>query len=323
MATAKIQTVKGQSGDFLRSKKYYSALDGLDSRNGHRTGIVFGGEICYNLIKVYSFYTLNRGADCMQYWKAHYRDALHDTAVEIINTEEDYNTEPLSFTLDNITFCGTSLNDFHLKDEVQYGEASKKFSLLKWGGHDSKFTSPYLYDLQRYELEVEIPINVFRKRDGCIIAGVLFLSFKYIEPDMSKLHSSRWCDGIRVYCDDVIVQEFSLSVDGMSYKSSEKTLWFEAALKDICKQIKDGYYIKCCFTCQYSDYSPYGSDDYGLMLCFCRHKDDCLKVNSKDDFFSFLEGKDYDGWQETYLCEHYCLRNKASGYRGFVDGIIN
>lgn len=118
-------------------------------------------------------------------------------------------TEPLSFTLDNITFCGTSLSDFHLKDETQYVEACKKFSLLKWGGHNSKFTSPY------------------------------------------------------------------------------------------------------------------GSDDYGLMLCFCRHKNDCLKVNSKDDFFSFLEGKDYDGRQETYLCEHYCLRDKASGYRGFVDGIIN
>lgn len=73
----------------------------------------------------------------------------------------------------------------------------------------------------------------------------------------------------------------------------------------------------------YSDYSPYGSDDYGLMLCFCRHKNDCLKVNSKDDFFSFLEGKDCDGRQETYLCGHYCLRDKASGYRGFVDGIIN
>lgn len=56
------------------------------------------------------------------------------------------------------------------------------------------------YDLQRYELETEIPINVFRKSD---------------------------------------------------------------------------YYIKCCFTCQYSDYSPYGSDDYGLMLRFCRHKIIC------------------------------------------------
>lgn len=79
----------------------------------------------------------------MQYWKAHYKDMLHDTAIEIINTEEDYNTEPLSFTLDNITFCGTSLSDFHLKDKTQYVEACKKFSLLKWGGHNSKFTSPY------------------------------------------------------------------------------------------------------------------------------------------------------------------------------------
>ena len=261
----------------------------------------------------------------MQHWKAHYRDALHDTDIEIINTEEDYKTEPLSFTLDNITFCGTSLNDFHLADEAQCEEADRKFSLLKWGGYNSGFhiTSPYQYDLQGYELEVEIPVSVFRKRDKCLLAGVLFLSFKYGEFDMSKTHSITLCDDIRVYPDDVIVREFSLLIEGMCYKSTKKTLYFENALNDICGQIKDDYYIKCCFTCQYSDYSPYGNDDYGCMLCFCRHKDDCLKVNSKDDFFSFLEGKDFDGRQETYLCEHYCLRNKASGYRGFVDGIMD
>lgn len=213
------------------------------------------------------------------------------------------------------------LNDFRLKDEAQYGEASKKFSLLKWGGHTSKFTSSYQYDLQGYELEIEIPINVFRKSDERLITGGLFLSFKFTEHDSSKPQSIIMCDDIRVYSDDVIVQEFSLSVDGICYKSAEKTLWFEAALEDICRQIKGDYYIKCCFTCQYSDYSPYGSDDYGTMLCFYRHKSDCLKVNTKDDFFAFLAGKDWDARQETYLCEHYCPRNKASGYRGFVDGI--
>lgn len=185
-------------------------------------------------------------------------------------------------------------------------------------------TSPYQYNLQGYELEVEIPIKVFRKRDKRLITGVLFLSFKYTEPDMSKPHSIWMCDDIRVYPDDVIVQEFSLLIDGMRYKSAEKTLCFEDALNDFCKKIKDDYYIKSCFTCQYSDYSPYGNDDYGTMLCFCRHKEECLKVNSKDDFFSFLGGNDdFDARQETYLCEHYCLRDKASGYRGFVDGIIN
>lgn len=257
----------------------------------------------------------------MQYWKAHYRDALHDTAIEIINTEEDHNTEPLSFTLDNITFCGTNLSDFHLKDETQYKEASKRFSLLKWGGRNSKFASPYLYDLQGYELEIEIPINVFRKSDEQLIPGILFLSFKLTEPERSNPHSIRMCDDMSVYPDDVTVQEFSLSVDGMCYKSAAKTLRVEAALEDICRQIKDNYYIKCCFTCQYSDYSPYGNDDYGFMLCFCRHKSDCLKVNNKDDFFFFLEGKEFDRRQETYLCERYAPRNKASGYRGFVAGI--
>ncbi len=254
----------------------------------------------------------------MQRWKAHYRDALHNTPIEIINTEEDYSTEPLSFTLDNITFCSSSLSGFHLKDEEQWEEASKKFSLLKWGGCA---VSPYLYDLQGFALEVEIPVTVFRKRDEQLIPGVLFLSFQYTKPDMSKPHSIIMCDNVRVYADDVIVQGFSLSIDGKYYKSTEKTLWFDIALENISKQIKEDYYIKCCFTCQYSDYSPYGSDDYGSMLCFCRHKDDCLKVNSKADFFRFLEGKDFDGRQETYLCQHYSPRSKAGGYRGFVSGV--
>lgn len=259
----------------------------------------------------------------MQYWKAHYKDALHDTDIEILNTEEDYRTDPLSFVLDGVTFKGTSPADFQLADVTQYDEANKKFSLLKWGGHYSKYqiSSPYSYDLQRYELEVEIPVSVYRKRDKRLVAGNIFLAFKYSEPDIEKPQSILMCDDTRVYRDNLDVSEFSLLVDGCCYKTTKKTSWFEMALSDICTQIRHSYYIKCCFTCQYSDYSPYGSDDYGLMLCFCRHKEDCLKVNSKEEFFTYLEGKDYDGRQETYLCEHYSLRNRASGYRGFVDGI--
>ncbi len=259
----------------------------------------------------------------MQYWKAHYKDALHDTDIEIMNTGEDYNTDPLSFVLDGITFKGTSFGDFQLADPAQYDEAERKFTLLKWGGHHSKYqtTSPYSYDLQRYELRVEIPVNVFRKRDQRLIAGNIFLAFRYIESDREKAHSIMLCDDTRVYRDEPVVSEFSLLVDGACFRSAKKTLWFEAALKDICTQMRDSYYIKCCYTCQYSDYSPYGSDDYGLMLCYCRHKEDCLKVNSKNDYFNYLEGKDCDGRQETYLCGHYSPRNRAGGYRGFVDGV--
>lgn len=50
MAAAKIQTVKGlRVGDFFApfAKKYYSSLDGLNSRNGRKTLIACGGEMCY------------------------------------------------------------------------------------------------------------------------------------------------------------------------------------------------------------------------------------------------------------------------------------
>ena len=128
-------------------------------------------------------------------------------------------------------------------------------------------------------------------------------------------------DDVQVYHNDVNVYDFSLRVDGVSYISTEKTLYFESVLNDICKQMAQDYYMKCCFTCQYSDYSPYGNDNYGCMLCYCRHKEECLKVNNKSDYFKFHEGKDCDVRQETYLCKEYDLRNKCSGYRGFVYGV--
>jgi len=40
-----------KSGVFFASfaKKYYSSLDGLDRRIGHKTGIAFNGKMCYTL----------------------------------------------------------------------------------------------------------------------------------------------------------------------------------------------------------------------------------------------------------------------------------
>lgn len=236
----------------------------------------------------------------MQYWKAHYRDALHDTDIQIMNTEEDHGINELSFVLDNIKFHGTSLDEFSLTDEAQYQEAAEKFCLLKYGGYHSKLhlTLPYSYELQRYELETEIPISVVRKKDNCLIMGVLLIALRYY--------------------DALEVLEFSLFVDDICYKHTGKTMYFEGALGDICVQMKNDYHIKCCFTCQYSDYSPYGNADYGHMLCYCRQKNNYLKVNSKEEYFRFLDEKDCDIRQETYLCAQYCLRNQAGGYRGFV-----
>ncbi|MDE5778254.1 MAG: hypothetical protein K2I10_07130 [Lachnospiraceae bacterium] len=110
----------------------------------------------------------------MRIWMVHYRDKLHDEDIEIINTQDGYSTNPLSFTLDGITFSGTSIGDFELNDERQYDVAKEKFCLLKWSGNnkDSNIITPYTYDLQRYSMNVCIPIIVVRKRDGHEMQGM-------------------------------------------------------------------------------------------------------------------------------------------------------
>lgn len=255
----------------------------------------------------------------MQIWKAHYKDQLHDTMIDIVNTEEDSRTDPLSFTLDGIKFHGSSLEEFELADDTQYDEAKEKFCILKAGGFSiGKHKIHYWYELQRYSLDIEIPVKVVRKSDNCEIQGMIHVSFEYTEPDTEKCRIRMFCDDVQVYHDDLIVSDFSLYADGKHYRSTRNTLDFESALQDFSRQMSQDYHIKSCFTCQYSDYSPYGNDDYGTMLCYRRYKEDYLKVNNKDDFFEYLENKDCEVRQETYLCEEYDPRDKCSGYRGFV-----
>lgn len=254
----------------------------------------------------------------MQIWKAHYKDRYHDIMVDIINTEDD-SKEPLSFIIDGIKFAGRSLADFELADNSKYDEAKKKFCILKYGGYTSGgYEVPYYYELQRYALDIEIPVKAVNMHDESEVQAVLCVSFEYTEPDPEKSRVTLYCDDVRVYYDDMIVHDFTLNIGESCYSSTIKTLDYETALHNICSQIADDYCIKCCFTCQYSDYSPYGNDYYGCMLCYRSHKDEYLKVNSKDDYFEYLYDMDYEIRQETYLCSDYATRNKCSGYRGFV-----
>lgn len=258
----------------------------------------------------------------MKICKAHYKDSAHDADIEIINTEGEYKNDPLSFTLDGIEFKGTSLGDFELANESQYEEAKSKFNILKSGGFTLAGREiPYSYRLQRYSLDVDMPVIVVRKSNGSELEAMLHISFVFVDPDMDKVRCRTYCDDERVYPDNAVVNEFSLSVEEEKFTSAQKTLCFEDAMIDISRQMAENYFLKCCVTCQYSDYSPYGSDDYGTMLCFRNYKEDYLKVNSKDDFFEYAGDKDFESRQETYLCGEYEPRRKCSGYRGFVDGV--
>ena len=112
-----------------------------------------------------------------------------------------------------------------------------------------------------------------------------------------------------------------MTVDGHIYKADRPTTYFEQALLQICKKCGREYLLRCCFTCQYSDYSPYGCDDFGSMLCYREHKAVYLTVNDKAGYFDRLEGLDCEIEQETSVCGEFEERTRCEGYRGMVDGI--
>lgn len=259
----------------------------------------------------------------MVIWKAHYTDEHHDLDIDILNTEEEYASDPLSFCIDGIAFSGTSLGDFHLSDPAMYERAKKEFHILKQGGNHITYSHPsqipYSYDLQRYSLDVRIPIPLFKKDSRQTIQGNLRVYLKYCEHDMQKHNQSiHMCDDKIVYLDDIESAVFTLCAEGKEYSVDNKELYFEASLLRLSRMIREEYSLKCCFTCQYSDYSPYGNDDYGTMLCYRHHKDAYLKVHDKASYFQYAEGLDHETRQETYCCEEYEPRTKCEGYRGFV-----
>ena len=256
----------------------------------------------------------------MKYWKAHYKDEFHDEDILIANEEAD-KFDNLTFTIDGITFLGGDISSFDLKDSEQVGMAQQRFSLLKWGGTMSEInhTSPYGYTLQRYALNMQIPIQVLRTADSSEFAGILHVGYRYVPHDMEKVQIRFYCDDRRVWPDDLEVTDFRLCVDGEEFSVAYEDLWFESNLQELIRLMAPEYRLKCCFTCQWSDYSPYGSDDFGTMLCYRAHKEEYLRVNTKNDYFEYLEELPAEQRQETYVCPDFAVRDQCEGYRGFVE----
>ena len=256
----------------------------------------------------------------MRYWKAHYRDESHDEDILIANEEAD-KYDNLTFTIDGVTFRGGDISSFELKEPSQVEDAMARFWLIKWGGTMSMFnhTTPYVYALQRYALNIQIPIRVVRTADGSGVEGVLHVGYRYVPHDMEKAQSRFYCDDKRVWPDDLEVTDFRLCVDGEEFDAFSEDLWFEDNLKELIWQMAPEYRLKCCFTCQWSDYSPYGSDDFGTMLCYRANKEEYLRVNTKNDYFEHLEELPNEQRQETYACPDFAVRDQCEGYRGFVE----
>jgi hypothetical protein len=89
--------------------------------------------------------------------------------------------------------------------------------------------------------------------------------------------------------------------------------WWEDELLDIARALPADTYLKICFSCLYSDYSPYGHGSFGCLTCHRGHKSQYLAVRTKADYFHVPATETV---QETYLCPEFERRIPGTGYRG-------
>ena len=213
-------------------------------------------------------------------WTFKYRDTSR--IEESIMTSDGKN---LSTVIKGITFKGDDFDSLKVKESSVYDT------------HQFTFCRDYLCNC---ELECIIPVSVYFK--GELIEGVIVMILELGKP----LNNGALDKEI-----------LTLVLNYASYKieSSGRSGLFEGELLDLQKQLPEDIYIRTCFNCLYSDYSPYGQGLFGTMMCFKNIKEEYLKVNSKDEFFNIHE--DYDKLvQETFLCEEFKRRTDGTGYRG-------
>lgn len=115
----------------------------------------------------------------------------------------------------------------------------------------------------------------------------------------------------RIDKEDLIL---TLEVEREALKSSGKSGgFFELEMLDIQRLLPARTYMKCCFNCAFSGYSP-GGNGMWLMFCHRNHKEEYLKANDKSEWFRLIDlaaGR----VQETYLCPEFQRWNGETGYR--------
>jgi hypothetical protein len=126
----------------------------------------------------------------------------------------------------------------------------------------------------------------------------------------------------------VVRVAWDLDYSGDSTKNGIPELWvpklgircradsedFEGALEAFSKVLPGDAFIKVCFNCDFSDYSPFGTYAFGSMLCFRCAKGEYLSVRSKGDLIDIMTRA--EATQEVFVCPEFVRRTPGRGYRG-------
>ncbi|UPK69514.1 DUF6304 family protein [Chitinophaga filiformis] len=201
-----------------------------------------------------------------------------------IHTSIINDAETLTITLDGIIFSG---------DTFVFFQPAANLPL------PGRFSLGQLGQLTDFTLSCRIPIPTWK--GGTAIQAFLLLEVDYSEDALLPSYSSPYFH-FRFEMDNEIIEVGKLQQ-------------FEGVFERLQEKLPGNIVIKTCYTCQYSDYSVYGSDVFGDMLCFRNVKDSYTKVRDKSEYMDMMD--DFERMvQETYLCEDFSPRIKGTGYRG-------
>lgn len=214
-----------------------------------------------------------------QIYKANYHDEHGDEEILIHN-----NGQVLTTTIRGIEFSYTDIFYIRLK-EPQIARQHPSFHTFMVDDED----------LYSFTVDYEMPILVVQ--DSRTQNAALHVHLEMSAPDRL------WNGQIQL----------RLSVGADSFQTRLINDDIEVALLDLESALPQNTYLKCCFFCNFSDYSPYGKNAYGDMACHRNNKQEYLAVQTKRDYFAVPVTETV---QETYLCPEFEKRKKGTGYRG-------
>ncbi len=212
-------------------------------------------------------------------------------------TEIDYTkNNSLELELENVLFKGDTFDGLEIQNEDKYNkEQLSRFSFNKLSVYG---TNEIVKELTNCKLDVEFQVELAYKKSllSKHINGILTVTLGSFSP---KKHP---------------IFKFSFSIENVKLESKGDS--FEELFDNLKETIKESYLIKNCYGCNYSDYSPYGRDSFGDMLCLKNAKDKYLKVTGKGGLFELMSNEKIIHVQETYLCDEFEFRKANIGYRG-------
>lgn len=219
----------------------------------------------------------------LENYPAKYSDKFGEVQTIIQNDGKE-----LTMIVRGFEFKGNMLDDWEPTDKGN-PELSNLFSI-----------HPFFNQLYQFQLEFDISVPVIKQ--GEILQGLL-----RVRLGMAGVET--------VFAGGREELTIELHVDKQKFISCGKHGWFENELQEIKNAMPENMYIKSCFNCAFSDYSPAGFGLFGNLACFRNTKNEYLSLKGKAAYFQ-LQDQIAEFVQETYLCPEFEKRIPGTGYRG-------